>query len=78
MSDDRLTRLKTGAFERRFSIARASLVAGSRMAASAAGSFFAAPEDRASTRRKALGEQAEYLVGELGKLKGSVVKIVNG
>ena len=75
MSDDRLTRLKTGAFERRFSIAKASLVAGSRMAASAAGSLFAAPEDRASTRRKALGEQAEYLVGELGKLKGSVVKI---
>jgi len=75
MSDDRLTRLKTGAFERRFSIARASLVAGSRMAASAAGSFFAAPEDRASARRKALGEQAEYLVSELGKLKGSVVKI---
>ena len=74
MSDDRLTRLKTGAFERRFSIARASLVAGSRMAASAAGSFFAAPEDRASARRKALGEQAEYLVSELGKLKGSVVK----
>ena len=29
MSDDRLTRLKTGAFERRFSIARVSLVAGS-------------------------------------------------
>lgn len=75
MSDDRLTRLKTGAFERRFSIAKASLVAGSRMAASAAGSLFSAPEERASNRRKALGEQAEYLVGELGKLKGSVVKI---
>ena len=40
MVDDRLKRLKTGAFERRFSIAKASFVAGSRMAASAAGSFF--------------------------------------
>lgn len=75
MTDERLTRLKTGAFERRFSLARASLVAGSRMAASAAGSLFAAPENRASARRRALAEQAEYLVGELGKLKGSVVKI---
>ena len=75
MSDDRLSRLKTGSFERRFSIARASVVAGSRLAASAAGSMFSAPEDRASTRRRALGEQAEYLVREMGKLKGSVVKI---
>ncbi|MDZ4298648.1 MAG: AarF/ABC1/UbiB kinase family protein [Moraxellaceae bacterium] len=75
MSDDRLSRLKTGAFERRFSIAKASVVAGSRLAASAAGSIFSAPEDRASTRRRALGEQAEYLVREMGKLKGSVVKI---
>lgn len=75
MANDRLDRLKTGAFERRFSIAKASLVAGSRMAASAAGSFFSAPEERASARRRALAEQAEYLVGELGKLKGSVVKI---
>ncbi len=75
MSDDRLSRLKTGAFERRFSIAKASVVAGSRLAASAAGSMFSAPEDRASARRRALGEQAEYLVREMGKLKGSVVKI---
>lgn len=75
MSDERLTRLKTGAFERRFSIAKASVVAGTRMAASAAGSMFSAPENRASARRRALAAQAEYLVGELGKLKGSVVKI---
>lgn len=75
MVDDRLTRLKTGAFERRLSLAKASLVAGSRLAASAAGSLFAAPEDRASARQRALAEQADYLVGELGKLKGSVVKI---
>jgi predicted unusual protein kinase regulating ubiquinone biosynthesis (AarF/ABC1/UbiB family) len=75
MVDDRLKRLKTGTFERRFSIARASFVAGSRMAASAAGSFFSAPEDRVTARRQALAEQAKYLVGELGQLKGSVVKI---
>lgn len=75
MADERLDRLKTGAFERRLSIAKASLVAGTRMAASAAGSMFAAPENRATARRRALAAQAEYLVGELGKLKGSVVKI---
>lgn len=75
MSDDRLSRLKTGAFERRYSIAKASVVAGTRLAASAAGSLFSAPENRASARRRALAEQAEYLVSEMGKLKGSVVKI---
>lgn len=75
MTDRRLDRLKTGAFERRFSLARASLVAGTRLAASAAGSLFSAPEDRATARRKALAAQADYLVAEMGKLKGSVVKI---
>lgn len=75
MTDERLTRLKTGAFERRLSIAKASIVAGTRMAAASAGSMFSAPENRATARRKALAEQADYLVSELGKLKGSVVKI---
>lgn len=75
MTHNRLTRLKTGAFERRLSIAKASIVAGTRMAASAASSAFSAPEDRATARREALAQQAEYLVNEIGQLKGSVVKI---
>lgn len=77
MSDDahRLKRLKTGAFERRFSLAKASVIAGARMAGATAGSMFSAPEEREARRRRMLGEQADYLVRELGKLKGSIVKI---
>ncbi|MDF2445851.1 MAG: transporter [Moraxellaceae bacterium] len=77
MSDNphQMKRLKTGAFERRLSLAKAGLVAGTRFAAGAAGSMFASPEDREERRRRNVAEQAQYLVRELGKLKGSVVKI---
>jgi predicted unusual protein kinase regulating ubiquinone biosynthesis (AarF/ABC1/UbiB family) len=37
--------------------------------------MFANPEEREEKRRRAMAEQAQYLVRELGKLKGSVVKI---
>lgn len=70
-----LKRVKTGAFERRFSLAKASVVASTRFAASAAGSLFAPAEEREERRRRALAHQADYLVTELGKLKGSIVKI---
>lgn len=77
MSDNphEMKRLKTGAFERRLSLAKAGFVAGTRFAAGAAGSMFASPEQREEKRRRAMAEQAQYLVRELGKLKGSVVKI---
>ena len=77
MSDNphQMKRLKTGAFERRFSMAMAGFVAGTRLAAGAAGSMFASPEEREEKRRRVMAEQAQYLVRELGKLKGSVVKI---
>ncbi|MGH8494165.1 MAG: ABC1 kinase family protein [Moraxellaceae bacterium] len=77
MSDNphEMKRLKTGAFERRLSLAKAGFVAGTRLAAGAAGSMFASPEQREEKRRRAMAEQAQYLVRELGKLKGSVVKI---
>lgn len=70
-----LKRLKTGAFERRFSLAKAGLVAGARLAGGAAGSMFSSPEEREEKRRRLMAEQAQYLVKEMGKLKGSVVKI---
>lgn len=77
MSDNphQMKRLKTGAFERRLSLAKAGFVAGTRFAAGAAGSLFASPEEREEKRRRVMAEQAQYLVRELGKLKGSVVKI---
>lgn len=77
MSDDanKLKRLKTGAFERRFSLAKASMIASARFATGAAGSMFAPAEEREAKRKRVMAQQAEYLVSELGKLKGSIVKI---
>ncbi|MDI1302781.1 MAG: AarF/ABC1/UbiB kinase family protein [bacterium] len=77
MSDNphEMKRLKTGAFERRFSLAKAGFIASARMASGAAGSMFASPGEREEKRRRMMAEQAQYLVREMGKLKGSVVKI---
>lgn len=70
-----LKRIRTGSFERRLSLTRTGLLAGTRYMAQSASSLLLPRERRAERRRAALGEQARYLVEELGKLKGSVVKI---
>lgn len=77
MSDTppQMKRLKTGAFERRLSLAKAGFIASTRFAAGTAGSLFGSPQERDEKRRRVMAEQAQYLVRELGKLKGSVVKI---
>ena len=75
MSRKTVKRVKTGAFERRFSLARAGLLAGARYATLTAGTYLAPRDQRESRRRKILSSQAQELVRELGKLKGSVVKI---
>ncbi|WP_139852132.1 ABC1 kinase family protein [Acinetobacter pullicarnis] len=77
MSDqnDKLKQLKTSSMDRRFSIAKASLLAGTRWAASNASTLFSSEEEKERKRKKAMKEQAEYLVAEIGKLKGSIVKI---
>jgi predicted unusual protein kinase regulating ubiquinone biosynthesis (AarF/ABC1/UbiB family) len=67
--------IKTGSFERRLSLTKAGLLAGTRMAGHMTGSLFSSKEKRQEKRKKILSEQAHYLVNELGKLKGSVVKI---
>ena len=69
------SRIKTGSFERRLSLTRAGIVAGTRLAGNMAASVFASRAKRAERRRAALSEQAQYLVEELSNLKGSVVKI---
>lgn len=71
----KLSKIKTGSFERRLSLTKAGLVASTRMAGSMAGSLFQSGEKKAKSRGEALSREAQYLVGELGKLKGSVVKI---
>jgi predicted unusual protein kinase regulating ubiquinone biosynthesis (AarF/ABC1/UbiB family) len=73
--DKPLDRILTGSFERRLRLTRSGLLAGTRYMAQAAGSLLAPPLEREARRRAALGEQARFLVGELGRLKGSVVKI---
>lgn len=77
MSDqnEKLKQLKTSSMDRRLSIAKASFLAGTRWAASSASSIFSNEEDKEKKRKQATKEQAEYLVAEIGKLKGSIVKI---
>ena len=76
-NDQRTTikRVKTGSFERRFSMAKMGVVAGTRLAAQSAGNVFTAKEDRAQRQKDILSKQAHYLADEIGKLKGSIVKI---
>ncbi len=61
--------------DRRLSIAKASLLAGTRWATASASSIFSNEEEKEKKRKKAMSEQANYLVSEIGKLKGSIVKI---
>lgn len=68
-------RIKTGSFERRLSLTRAGLFAGSRMATHMATNWVGSKEKRAERHSKMLSSQARFLVEELGQLKGSVVKI---
>ena len=68
-------RVKTGSFERRFSMAKAGVFAGAKYATLSAGAFFTPKDKREERRKEILSQQAQELVEELGQLKGSVVKI---
>ena len=70
-----VSRIKTGSIERRLHLAATGLVAGSRMATQLATSFLGSKSQRQAKRQAALARQAAYLAEEMGKLKGSVVKI---
>ncbi|PIE43102.1 MAG: ABC transporter [Gammaproteobacteria bacterium] len=70
-----VSRIKTGSFERRLSLTKAGLFAGTRMATHTALGVFSGKETRQAKRKAMLSKQAAFLVEELGKLKGSVVKI---
>lgn len=73
--DSSIDKIKTGSFERRLSLTKAGLVAGTKYAGQLGMSMFKGREAREAARSKALSDQAQYLASELGKLKGSVVKI---
>jgi predicted unusual protein kinase regulating ubiquinone biosynthesis (AarF/ABC1/UbiB family) len=71
----KVSRIKTGQVERRLTLAGAGVIASTRLAAGSALNLFASKASREHRNKRVLGKQARYLVGELGKLKGSVVKI---
>jgi predicted unusual protein kinase regulating ubiquinone biosynthesis (AarF/ABC1/UbiB family) len=70
-----VSRIKTGSFERRLSLTRAGLFAGTRVASHMATNWFSSKETREKKHRAMLSRQSRLLVDELGQLKGSVVKI---
>lgn len=70
-----VSKIKTGSFERRLSLTKAGLMVGTKMAGHMTSTLFSSKEKKAEKRKKVLSEQAHFLVAELGKLKGSVVKI---
>ncbi|MBJ6138380.1 ABC1 kinase family protein [Marinobacter litoralis] len=70
-----VSRIKTGSFERRLSLTKAGLFAGTRMASHMATNWFSDKETREQRHRAMLSNQSRFLVDELGRLKGSVVKI---
>lgn len=72
---DTVSRIKTGSFERRLSLTKAGLFAGTRIATHMATNLFSSKEKRQERHREMMSRQALMLVEELGQLKGSVVKI---
>ena len=70
-----MSELKTSSLDRRLSIAKTSLNLGRRWAGNSFSGLFLSKEERASRNQEFMKEQAAYLADELGKLKGSVVKI---
>lgn len=67
--------LKTSGFERRMSIAKTSLNIGRRWAGNSVSGMFLDKEARTVRNQAFMEAQANYIAEELGKLKGSVVKI---
>lgn len=73
--DKPIKRIKTGFFERRMELAKAGFISGSKILSHSAANFWAAPEEKERRNKELMAEQAQYMADELGKLKGSVVKI---
>ncbi len=67
--------LKTSGFERRLSIAKTSLNIGRRWAGNSVSGMFLDKQARSKRNQAFMEAQANYVAEELGKLKGSVVKI---
>lgn len=70
-----INNLKTSGFERRLSIAKTSLNIGRRWAGNSVSGMFLDKQARSKRNQAFMEAQANYVAEELGKLKGSVVKI---
>ncbi|UYZ67448.1 AarF/ABC1/UbiB kinase family protein [Moraxella bovis] len=70
-----LDTVKTSTLSRQLSIAKTSLNIGKNWAKSGVTGLFLSKEQRELQKHTLMQEQADYLVAELGKLKGSVVKV---
>lgn len=75
MTDKPLDSLKTSTFSRQLSIAKTSLNIGKNWAKNGVAGLFLSKDEREIKKHTLMQEQADYLVAELGKLKGSVVKV---
>lgn len=71
MSEPPLKKIKTGAFSRRFELAKTGALFGARSLFDSALNAAGLDQDASGSRRRNM----EFLVHELGKLKGSVVKV---
>lgn len=71
----KVKRVKTGAFERRLSLAGMSIISGSRAATSSMAGLLKPKAQRQAHHKHIMAKEAQYIADELGKLKGSVVKV---
>lgn len=71
----KVKRVKTGSLERRLSLAGMSIISGSRAATSSMASFLKPKQERQAMHKQIMAKEAQYIADELGKLKGSVVKV---
>lgn len=69
-----ISKLKTGAFTRSFSLAKLGLQAGAKAAGHAVGNLMASEAGQALRKKAHLLEQAALFTRELGQLKGSLMK----
>ena len=70
-----LDKIKTGRWQRQWSVAKAGMSAGTGTATQMLGTAFLSKEHRQEKNKVILAEQAQYLAQELGQLKGSIVKV---
>ena len=74
-TDTEITRIKTGKFERRMSLAGLGVKNGTRTATQLLGNVFTSKKRRGQRRQDIVASNAHKLAQDLGKLKGGVVKV---